>query len=184
MTNLKNALFAVRYSSDVPIKPIQEISTMKFKHTHTLPNGVKVLVTSTPFSPSLCQASPTSLFVFGDNLRRHGSGGQAVIRHEPNSFGIATKVAPDRRDVSYFTDIYPNHAEAIIQDFNKLYEILNTGNFINVVFPAGGLGTGLADMPNKAPKTYQKLCNRLLAQYNVVNGQPIDTELGSLADLI
>lgn len=34
---------------------------------------------------------PNALFVFGDNDCGKGTGGQAIIRNEPNSIGLPTK---------------------------------------------------------------------------------------------
>ena len=66
------------------------------------------------FTVAKCRAHPDEVFVFGDNLAGHGTGGQAVIRHEPNVFGIPTKVRPgtDRND--YFNDDNPEHTNAVV----------------------------------------------------------------------
>ena len=132
----------------------------------TLPNGVRVVVLERMFSTQLCKANPSTLFVFGDNLRRSGMGGQAIIRYEPNTYGIATKVAPDRRDISYFSDLVPAHREAILDDLKGLQHVLRTNpnRYTAVVFPAGGLGTGLSEMPTRAPRLFAEF-NELLSEY-------------------
>ena len=43
-------------------------------------------------------------YVFGDNLRREGLGGQAgEMRGEPNAIGVATKHAPGMDDDDFWT---------------------------------------------------------------------------------
>tara|TARA_A100001015_G_scaffold292904_1_gene368800 strand:+ start:609 stop:785 length:177 start_codon:yes stop_codon:yes gene_type:complete len=37
---------------------------------------------------------PKYLFIFGDNDIQTAKGGQAIIRDEPNSFEIPTKITP------------------------------------------------------------------------------------------
>lgn len=48
---------------------------------------------------------PDKIFLFGDNLKRAGYGGQAKeMRGEKNAVGIPTKKAPNNREESFFTD--------------------------------------------------------------------------------
>jgi hypothetical protein len=56
------------------------------------------------YDKQLLRDYPSVYFVFGDNLKRYGAGGQAVIRHEPNAIGIATKRAPGISREDYFSD--------------------------------------------------------------------------------
>jgi len=44
------------------------------------------------------------LFIFGDNDIGRGKGGQAIIRDEPNAFGIPTKKYPSNTKNSFYTD--------------------------------------------------------------------------------
>lgn len=60
--------------------------------------------TSTWYTPELLRANPDFTFVFGDNYQRKGKGGQAKIRDEPNAMGLATKWAPDKHHLDYFSD--------------------------------------------------------------------------------
>ena len=47
------------------------------------------------YTNALLKKNRNKLFVFGDNCLRKGKAGQAIIRDQPNSAGIATKVLPD-----------------------------------------------------------------------------------------
>lgn len=46
--------------------------------------------------------NPNSVFVFGDNTRRVGYGGAAVLRDHSQSYGFITKKNPDNMDESFF----------------------------------------------------------------------------------
>jgi len=98
-------------------------------------------------------------FLFGDNLQQRGMGGQAKeMRCEPNCVGIPTKKKPSMSDNSFFNDNeFSDNCWAID---NALARAVMLGNEIYVI-PSAGLGTGLAKLPEKAPKTYQYLMDRL-----------------------
>ena len=98
------------------------------------------------FSIELAHKHPTYLFVFGDNLVGNGQGGQAIIRYCKNSFGIPTKKLPSSLPDSFFND----------------------DNFEFIVFPEDGLGTGLAQLPEKAPKTYRFLVECINSNFGQV----------------
>src|SRR5690625_100762 len=90
------------------------------------------------FSAKLLRSHPRDIFVFGDNLERKGKGGQAVIRDEPNAFGVPTKREPRRAAEAYFSD-QEDEMEAMVQSLRELYR---KGKTATLVFPADGLGTG------------------------------------------
>ena len=102
----------------------------------------------------MVQDNPETIFVFGDNLQRRGLGGQAKeMRGEPNSIGVPTKRSPTRENSAYFTDADLGNLEvklAIYQAFQKIKEALMSGK--TVVIPSAGLGSGLAQLPTRAPK--------------------------------
>lgn len=107
------------------------------------------------------QKNPDWIYVFGDNLERKGLGGQAKeMRGEPNAYGVATKKTPNRNPNAYFRDseFYDNVA-IINADFEPILQALVDGK--TVVFPEDGIGTGLSDLPNKAPKTHQYILDIL-----------------------
>ena len=105
---------------------------------------------------------PTHIYLFGDNMERVGMGGQAYsMRGEPNSFGVPTKWKPDSRESSYFSDgDFPGPVERAI-DFplNIAFAWLLKGS--TVVVPTDGLGTGLSELPTRAPQIYNYIEYRL-----------------------
>lgn len=103
--------------------------------------------------------NPTVLYVMGDNVARSGRGGQAKeMRGMPNTVGVATKMFPGLLDEDYFGES-PEEIEAqkriIDKDMKPLFAHLARGGI--VVWPSGGIGTNRADMPRRAPTTYQYL---------------------------
>lgn len=56
------------------------------------------------YTPKLLRANPEKVFTFGDNMKAFGKGGQAIIRDEPNAFGIPTKRYPSKDNWAYFSD--------------------------------------------------------------------------------
>lgn len=97
--------------------------------------------------------NPDSLFVFGDNLARAGYGGQAAeARGEPNSVGIPTKLSPG----AFMSDLNWDIAKPpIVQAFSRLANHLSEGK--TVVWPADGVGTGLAALPQVAPEIFEAI---------------------------
>lgn len=106
------------------------------------------------FSVELCRANPDKIYVFGDNLLKRGKGGQAVIRDEPNTFGIPTKRAPSMAEGSFFSD-KPDEARAITEVLGELLKLMQDGK--TLVFPAAGLGTGLAQLEQRSPLIWKYL---------------------------
>lgn len=105
---------------------------------------------------TLVQSDRDTMFVFGDNMEGRGLGGQAAaMRGEPNAIGVPTKWAPERRPSAYFSDddrLNRNVWHAIREAFDKMRVALDAGR--NVVIPSDGLGTGLAELPSRAPKLH------------------------------
>lgn len=124
---------------------------------------IRIMYTTEHYTPAFLQAHPDALFLFGDNADRTGKGGQAVIRDEPNAFGIAAKWWPDNNQHSFF-DTRPLYAIRLItNDFIRLEEHAEHYEFIVVpLLPGTGqpsLGCGLADLPNRNPVAYQLICD-------------------------
>jgi hypothetical protein len=105
----------------------------------------------------LIKASPLKVFLFGDNLVKRGRAGQAaVMRGMPNCVGVPTKKYPSMNPGSFFSDSeYQQNCQAIDAAFDKIPENAE------VVVPEAGLGTGLAQLPERAPRTYAYLLKRL-----------------------
>jgi hypothetical protein len=96
-----------------------------------------------------------TIFVFGDNIRETGLGGQAKeARGEKNTIGIPTKWVPNNNAESFFSD---NDYNKIIPCINKVFHNLKFQRDIHgfkiVFFP--NIGEGLAELPTRAPKIYQ-----------------------------
>ena len=111
------------------------------------------------YTRELIRSFPDTLFVFGDNIARKGYGGQAAeARDEPNAVGIPTKHFPSSYAAAFFSD----------DDFNEVAPIIDaeflrlTQHHGKVVWPADGIGTGLARLHETAPKIHRHIERRLL----------------------
>lgn len=116
-------------------------------------------------SVDLCRSMPNTIFVFGDNLIRSGKAGQAVIRHEPNAFGIPTKRYPALSEHSFFHDA-TCELEHVLSSLRELYKL---ARHHDVCWPSKGIGTGLAKMPEKSPKIYNEMCEILFKHFGLRN---------------
>lgn len=100
------------------------------------------------------QQNPDTLYLFGDNEERRGLGGQAIqMRGEPNAVGVRTKRRPRLKEGDFWTDeTYEANCRMIGEDLAPVKEHLAAGG--TVVIPEDGLGTGLAQLAERAPQTY------------------------------
>jgi hypothetical protein len=116
------------------------------------------------FTVKKCRDNPNKLYVFGDNLRQTGCKGQAIIRDEPNSFGIPTKREPSIKKGAFFSD---KHYEYFVvkQALNDLEFFAE--DFDALVFPKDGLGTGLARMEEKSPFLFKYMNAQLKKRFGV-----------------
>lgn len=113
--------------------------------------------TSEFYTSELLRANPGFIFVFGDNLRREGKGGQAAIRDEPNALGLATKRYPSKMESAYFAE-YSAEDEMDIR--KEILKVINAASYNMVVIPFTDrveLGTGLNELPKHAPNLYKLL---------------------------
>lgn len=99
-------------------------------------------------------------YVFGDNIQRVGTGGQArEMRGEPNAIGIPTKRSP----TEYFNahdEVKSSVAyEEICKALSKVLVKLQNGKI--VVWPSDGVGTGLARLQQHAPRLYDLIQSSL-----------------------
>lgn len=104
-------------------------------------------------SVQLCRDNPDNIFVFGDNLTFRGKRGQAIIRDEPNAFGIPTKRLPTMSSNAFFND-REDEEKSLMMHLNVLKSI---SEHKDIVFPSAGLGTGLARMDEKSPDLFKKM---------------------------
>lgn len=104
------------------------------------------------------------IYVFGDNDLRIGKGGQAIIRDLDNSMGIRTKKGPSKKSAAFYSDDnIESNREKIREDIlNIKYQSLLKKK--TIVLSNGGYGTGLSNLKEKAPQTFEFL-NKLLSSY-------------------
>jgi hypothetical protein len=120
-------------------------------------------------SPPMCRRYPEKIWVYGDNLKHFGKGGQAIIRDEPNAFGIPTKRYPSWDDWAFFSD-KPDELEAVKVSLRELWKL---GQDKVIVFPEDGIGTGRAKMKEKSPVAYEMMCGILWEHFGIVNGEKV-----------
>ena len=114
-----------------------------------------------------------TIFLFGDNMEKKGFGGQAKeMRAEPNSIGIPTKWKPSMEEKAFFTDddFHLNQVkERFMHTFLTIEGYLESGH--NVVIPRNGIGTGLAQLEERAPLIFnmiQSTIKNLKKKYGVI----------------
>lgn len=110
---------------------------------------------------------PHALFVYGDNNIGQGRGGQAIIRDLPNTIGIPTKKYPSNHPNAFYNDNeYNDNTNRINNAIKTISE--KSLNYKYVVFPEDGFGTGLAQLPTKAPKTNAFLVDKINQLKNLI----------------
>lgn len=127
---------------------------------------MNIIIQEKWYSIGTCEANPNMLFVFGDNEQRMGMGGQAIIRQMPNAVGLATK----KSSAFYWSDDNLEHNKKVIN--GDIYEIkrqYEEEKYKYLVLPKAGLGTGLSDLHNQAPRTFLYLTERLLDEFGFNN---------------
>jgi hypothetical protein len=120
---------------------------------------MKILVQDEWYTRESCLAKPDHLFIFGDNMMRIGNAGQAQIRGINNCWGVATKRSPGMRDEDFFSSHFSEFA-VIENDLKKIKDVMVWDKWI-VVFPKDGLGTGLSQLPQRAPVINKFLADKL-----------------------
>lgn len=118
------------------------------------------------YSKQVLKDTPDNLYVFGDNTERIGMGGQAVIRYEINSIGLATKMSCGE---FFDDDDLQANKQFINDDIFRIKEAMLNDQYKTLVFPEMGLGTGLSAMQRECPRTFLYLCERLLDEFNYNN---------------
>lgn len=137
-------------------------------------NRLKVEIFKGNWTENQVKENPDKIFIFGDNIQRTGKGGQAIIRDNDNAFGIATKKLPNTNKEAYFSDNELEENKKVIDV--DIQNILDSAEGRTIVFPQNGLGTGLAKLKEKAPKTFEYLNQRLKEEFDFDNetGQVIN----------
>ncbi len=135
---------------------------------------MRILFYSGWLTPELCQEHSDKLFVFGDNLKRFGMGGQAVIRNQPNVHGIATKRLPSMHEGAFFEEDNLKDLNAVLEDIEELWDHLKETT-VSVVIPvtsAGQISLGLerAELQQRAPSIYKTIEMHINEMANVYGG--------------
>lgn len=109
------------------------------------------------------KSNPDKVFLFGDNLEQIGYGGQAgAMRDEPNAVGIPTKKSPAMGEDAFFSDKeFAFNCSKIFAAIAAVKRLCETKGITTIVIPSDGLGTGLAELDTRAPKTFAYLEERL-----------------------
>ena len=111
------------------------------------------------YSYLLCQRHPDKVFIFGDNTQRIGTKGQAIIRPCLNTYGIRTKVAPNKSKAAYFYDSSLVMFKMLLeQDMKAIHKLRSS---YDIVFHANGYGNGEARLHETSPLCYQHLVSVL-----------------------
>jgi hypothetical protein len=107
------------------------------------------------------QANPEVLYVFGDNAKRTGYGGQAKeMRDEENAVGVRTKWLPSNSESAFFSDsALEEIIDMIDEDLIPIEDHLNAGGI--VIIPAAGIGTGFSQLEEKAPQVFDYLTGKI-----------------------
>jgi len=118
---------------------------------------------------SMLSANPKKLYVFGDNTIRAGRGGQASIRDCFNAIGVATKRLPSLGESSYYNDSESDY-KAITNDLFNLSKVISSPEYQDwtIVFPKDGLGTGLAEMPQRSPFLFDVMSKYLKQYFGII----------------
>lgn len=134
------------------------------------------------YSVAVCRANPELTFVFGDNTVGFGKGGQAIIRDEPNAYGVPTKRYPSMDRSAFFAEGDQDGLMAILNALKGLWELLKDGKTVVIpVTPEGdvSLGMGLAKLNETAPSLYGTIVlhvAEMVASYgesNAANGRQL-----------
>lgn len=118
------------------------------------------------YTPALLRNNPDKIYVFGDNMKRYGKRGQAIIRDEPNAFGVATKRYPSMDDWAFFSG-KEDEFDAVINDLRKLWILAQKHT---IVFPSAGIGTGLANMKERSFPIWSTMNKILKEHFGYTNG--------------
>jgi hypothetical protein len=120
--------------------------------------------TSAHYSEEFLTLHKDKIFLFGDNLRGVGKGGQAVIRDMRNALGVPTKHTPTNEpDAFFYEHNFSSYILKVVTDLEYVKRVAD-GRDIVVPFDNAGnisLGLGLSALDKNSPTTYQLICTYL-----------------------
>ena len=127
-------------------------------------------------SREMVRENPKKIFVFGDNDECEGYGGQAgQMRGEKNTIGIPTKKKPTMDSDAFYSDLeFDDNKQKINFAVKQILEKIKEG--YGVVFPSDGLGTGLAELQQRAPRTHQFLVASINAIEKYINNDWVEVD--------
>lgn len=129
---------------------------------------MKIEIYNENWTKEYVSSNSNKIFVFGDNNARVGKGGQAIIRGLENAVGIRTKKGPSKKDAAFYTDKeLSDNKLKIDEDVLNIKRLSILGK--TIVFSKNGYGTGLASLKQKAPKTFDYLCESLKFNFGFDN---------------
>jgi hypothetical protein len=147
------------FSSKKKIKEVDKTEPIKF-------NG-NVEIYPTKWNMAIVARNKTKLYVFGDNLDRKGNKGQACIRNCRNSIGLATKNYNSNEPIAYWSDNELQlNCQIIEQEIDNIIKTYNEFGYKSLVFSYFGYGNGVADLPKRAPETFNYLKRRLFEVFS------------------
>lgn len=133
------------------------------------------------YSQELCRQHPDKVFVFGDNAKRFGMGGQAVIRNESNTLGVATKRKPSMTESSFFSESSETDLDTVLSDLSTVWAALKEGKEVVIPVTAAGevsLGRERAELPERAPSIYKTIVMHVEEMKDVYGSRYIETANG------
>lgn len=126
------------------------------------------------FSIDFCKKNKNCLFIYGCNRIKEGYGGTACIRDERNALGVSTKKLPSNSKEAFYTDDeYEENIRIFEEDVERILRYAEEIETDTLVFPSGGIGTGLAKLGLVAPRTFFYFCTRLYELWKFNNLEEI-----------
>jgi hypothetical protein len=105
---------------------------------------MEVLMAEIIITKEYLDKNPQYIFVFGDNLKRIGKKGAAMLRDHPRSYGFITKKAPSYNDSAYYRK--EEYEKVLTIETKKL--LWEADKYPDKIFLISKLGSGLANKYN------------------------------------
>ena len=171
-----------------PTKPREEQVVTNVLTTPTKPTDeeiTKAVIYQGNFTRQDIKNRVDLVMLFGDNIEDSiteyiPTATQAVIRGLPNAVGIPTKKNRGTKDSSYFTDNdFEEFVKLVNKAINKAIKIAKE-NDAKIAIPSSGIGTGKAQLEERAPKLFRYLQARVNRLFT--NTAASDEEINELKE--